>query len=87
MPPWAQLVAVSSMLDFVTMHTLPCFATLIAKVRPAMPDPITRKSTFFLIFNIYPELFINFSSVVLCEYTLWDSVKLSYTEVHGGNTE
>jgi hypothetical protein len=49
MPPCAQLVAVSSILDFVTMQTFPCFATLMAKVRPAIPDPITRKSTFFLM--------------------------------------
>jgi hypothetical protein len=39
----------SSIVDLVTIVTLPNLAAFRAKVRPAIPDPITRKSVLFLI--------------------------------------
>jgi hypothetical protein len=32
----------------VTIHTLPYFAAFNAKLKPAIPEPITKKSVFFI---------------------------------------
>ena len=43
-PPWARLVAVSTLAFLVMMVTDPKRAALMAKESPEMPLPITRKS-------------------------------------------
>src|SRR6476660_8904349 len=47
-PPCAQAVFVSEPLRFVMTATEPCFAAFNAKLRPAMPLPITTKSYSFI---------------------------------------
>src|SRR6266487_3608935 len=47
-PPCAQAVFVSEPLRFVITATDPCFAAFNAKLRPAMPLPITTKSYSFI---------------------------------------
>jgi hypothetical protein len=43
---------VSSSFAFVTIVTFPYAAAFNAKVRPAIPDPITRKSVLFFIIQV-----------------------------------
>src|SRR6267378_4343152 len=47
-PPCAQAVFVSEPLRFVITATDPCFAAFNAKLRPAIPLPITTKSYSFI---------------------------------------
>src|SRR5207245_7940780 len=47
-PPCAQAVFVSEPLRFVITATEPCFAAFNAKLRPAIPLPITTKSYSFM---------------------------------------
>src|ERR1051326_3403954 len=47
-PPCAHAVLESTPLRFVIIATRPCLAALIAKVRPAIPLPMTTKSYSFI---------------------------------------
>src|SRR5436309_2715922 len=47
-PPCAQAVFVSAPLRFVTTATDPCFAAFSAKLKPAIPLPMTTKSYCFI---------------------------------------
>ena len=48
-PPWARLVAVSTLAFLVMMVTDPKRAALMAKESPEMPLPITRKSVLYFM--------------------------------------
>src|SRR5690606_10156422 len=50
-PPCAYFVLDSSSFDLVTINTLPNLDTFNAKLKPAMPDPMTKKSTFLSAIN------------------------------------
>ncbi|MNR46751.1 hypothetical protein D3C85_1657580 [compost metagenome] len=60
----------SSSLDLVTIRTLPYLAALSAKLSPAMPDPMTKKSTFFINLTNYNNYVDNVNNPVNRMYKL-----------------
>src|ERR671936_115519 len=55
-PPCARAVFESAPLRFVITATVPCLAAFRAKVRPAMPLPITMKSYSFMKSEYYRSI-------------------------------
>ncbi len=60
-PPWAFSVALSESFSLVIKSTEPCLAAFKAKLRPAAPEPMTRKSADCdSDFMIVREIFLDF---------------------------